>query len=79
MHYNVSFEDEIEKEEFEEPAEYIPSNETGIDTKVPEDMFLNDEEFFDDILEKSHFFPVIPELCTSLVKLLTDQCPEVKR
>ena len=34
----------------------------------------------DDIIEKSHkdFFPVIPELCSMLSKILMDQCPEVK-
>ena len=34
----------------------------------------------DDIIEKSYkdFFPIIPELCSMLSKLLIDQCPEVK-
>ena len=43
-------------------------------------MRLNLIALLDDIIEKSHkdFFPVIPELCASFAKILTDQCPEVK-
>ena len=51
MHYNVSFEDEIEKEEIEESNLCSSESEAEAEEMVLEDEFLNEEDFFQDILE----------------------------
>ena len=51
MHYNVSFEDEIEKEEIEESNLCSSESEAEAEEMVLEDEFLNEEDFFQDILQ----------------------------
>ena len=51
IYYNIEIDDEIDKEEVDDSNLELSETENEVGAKIPEDEFLNDEKFFQEILE----------------------------